>query len=75
LFAVAYVFGELRLIITAHDIDISHVSQIALVLAGMMSQSRRLDLEAVSRPYFDCLGLVSVSCRTKFQMSRSRLEL
>ena len=46
-------------------------------LAGMKSRSRRLGLETVSRPDFECLGLVSgksgkVSSRSR--ALRSRLQ-
>jgi len=42
--------------------------------AGMKSRSRRLGLETVSRPDFECLGLVSVSGKSGKVSSRSRLE-
>jgi len=32
-----------------------------IIYTGMKSWSRRLGLEMVSRPDFDCLGLISVS--------------
>ena len=40
----------------------------------MKSRSRRLGLETVSRPDFECLGLVSVSEKSAKASSRSRLD-
>jgi len=49
-------------------------------LAGMKSRSRRLGLETVSRPDFECLGLVSgksgkVSSRSRLEQNFKRLGL